>query len=87
MGLDSLEIILSVEEMFEISVPDESAAQLYTVGELHGFIVQELERMQRPNVHPEIVFDQLRTIICFQLGVPPEQVLASAHFIRDLGLN
>lgn len=39
MGLDTVELILEVEEAFEISIPDEHASRMLTVGDLHDFIL------------------------------------------------
>lgn len=64
MGLDTAEPVLSVEKIFRIHVPDEAAAQLDTVGNLHEFIVASLVEPERKNTKPEIIFDPLRSITC-----------------------
>jgi acyl carrier protein len=87
MGLDTVELVLAVEQLFEIEIPPEAAQELDTVGKLHAFVVAELTRQQRPRVQPDIVFDQLRTVICRCLGVEPAMVVPSAHFVRDLGAD
>ena len=84
MGLDTVEIVLSVEEIFGIEIPNESAETLTTVGKLHVFVVEELIRLKRQNVDPDTVYDQIRNIICIQLGVKPEAVTPSARFVQDL---
>ena len=48
MGLDSVELVLNAEEHFGIEIPDHVAETLFTVGDLHGFIVAELNRTGRP---------------------------------------
>ena len=87
MGLDTVELVLSVEKLFEIEIPDEVAEKLDTVGKLHQFIVSEHKRLNRPNVSSEIIFDQLRTIISYQLSVKPEQIIPEARFVQHLGEN
>ncbi|HKO89408.1 MAG TPA: hypothetical protein VJU83_12945 [Burkholderiales bacterium] len=87
MGLDTVELVLAVEDIFQIDIPNTAAEQLDTVGKLHAFVVAELQRLDRPNVHPAIVFDELRTIICYQLGVKPEEVVPDARFVQDLGAD
>lgn len=84
MGLDTVELVLAVEEIFGIEISNDVAASLFTVGELHEFIVAELTRLERPAVNREIVFDLLRNIICMQLAVEPKDVVPSARFIQDL---
>lgn len=39
MGLDSLELVLEVEETFDIKIPDEAAEQAVTVGDLYGIVI------------------------------------------------
>jgi len=87
MGLDAVELILSIEETFEVSIPNSAAERLMTVGDLHEYIVAELVRLDRPNTNEDVIYDLLRNLICFQLGVKPEQVTLGAHFIHDLHID
>jgi acyl carrier protein len=87
MGLDTVELILSVEKVFGIELPDAVAEKLDTVGKLHQYIVSEHRRLNRPNINSDIIFDQLRTIVCYQLDVKPEQVKPEARFVQDLGAD
>ncbi len=43
MGLDTIELVMEVEETFNIDIPDEAAAEMMTVGELYEFIVKHIE--------------------------------------------
>jgi acyl carrier protein len=87
MGLDSVELVMAVEEHFDISIPDREAAGLITVGMLHSWVVAELRRIKRSDVNAENVFADLRGLICKQLGVRPEQVVSDARFVDDLGMD
>lgn len=87
MGLDSVEIILTVEEEFGLEIPDSEAARMITVGDLQAFIVVELRRLGRPEMDSAAVFERLRAIICRQLGVKPETVTPAARFVKDLGVD
>lgn len=84
MGLDTVELILAVEDIFEIEIPNDVAANLFTVGALHEFIVAELIRLERPSVNQAVVYDLLKNIISIQLGVRPEEVVPTARFVQDL---
>jgi acyl carrier protein len=42
MGLDSVEMVIEVEEAFGIKIPDDVAAAVRTVGDLHQLIVESL---------------------------------------------
>jgi hypothetical protein len=84
MGLDTVELVLAVEDTFEIEMPDKVAEELFTVGLLHEYVVAELIRLGRPNVNRDIVYDLLRNLICMHLGVKAEEVVPHARFVQDL---
>ena len=84
MGLDTVELVLAVEDWFEITIPDEVAETLFTVGTLHAFVISELKRTDRFGGDDALVFEQLRTLIVRQLGVKPEEVTPTARFVQDL---
>ena len=85
MGLDAVELVLAVEKVFNIEIPDEVAGKIFTVGELHEYVFSQLTALGRPNLNREIIYDLLRNVICFQLGVKPEKVVPNARFVQELG--
>ena len=86
MGLDSVELVMNVEDHFGIEIPDRAAEKLLTVGDLHTFVVEELQRIGRPR-DPREVFVELRELICDQLAIQPELVIPEARFVKDLGID
>ena len=86
VGLDSVELVMNTEQHFGIEIPDHVAETLFTVGNLHGFIVAELSRIGRRQ-NPECVFVELRQLICDQFGIKPERVVADARIVKDLGID
>jgi acyl carrier protein len=87
VGLDTVELVMTVEKEFSLTIPDAAAAKMLTVGDLHSFLVTELQRLERPDVNEEHIFERLREIICAQLGVKPAAVVPSARFVADLGAD
>lgn len=87
MGLDSVEIILTVEEEFGLEIPDAEAARMITVGDLQAFLVVELRRLGCPAANDDKIFERLRDIICRQLGLKPDAVIPAARFVKDLGVD
>ncbi len=83
MGLDTVELVMAVEEEFGLEIPDAAAEEMITVGEMHSFLVSELRRRGRES-DPAQVFERMRTIIVRQLGVNPDEVILSARFVKDL---
>jgi acyl carrier protein len=86
MGLDSVELVMNTEEHFGIEIPDHIAETLFTVGDLHDFVVAELHRSGRAR-DAEAVFSELRELICDQLGIEPERVVPAARFVQDLRID
>ena len=84
MGLDTVELVMAVEEEFAITIPDSVATKMFTVGDMHAFVASELNRLGRPHSDPALVFEQLKIIIVRQLGVKPSEVIPGARFVKDL---
>jgi acyl carrier protein len=87
MGLDTVELLMAVEENFDIEIPDDIASTLETVGLLHRFVVSQLQRRQLLRVDEAAVFSEIRDLICNQTGVEPERIVPDAYFVKDLRLD
>lgn len=87
MGLDTVELVFAVEKRFSIEIPNEVAATLVTVRQVHQFVLDELKRQGSPLPSREEVYSILTDIICRQLGVRRELVLPDARFVEDLGAD
>ena len=87
MGLDTVEIVMAVEEEFSLEIPDAAAEKMFTVGDMHSFLVLELRRRGRTDVDGDRIFQRLREIICRQLGVEADRVVPEARFVKDLGAD
>ncbi len=87
MGLDTVELVMAVEEEFGLEIPDAAAEKMFTVGDMHSFLVSELRRRGRSEIDENRIFERLREIVCAQLGVKPEVVVPEARFVKDLGAD
>jgi acyl carrier protein len=87
MGLDTVELVLAVEEHFRVEIPDEVASKTVTVGDLQLWLVNELQRQGRVPVDVERTFSELRELICKHAGVTPDRVIATARFVKDLHMD
>lgn len=87
MGLDTVELALAVEKRFSITIPNEVAARLATVGQMHQFVVEQLQREGSLEPNRNEVYAALTDVICHQLGVRREDVTPAAHFVYDLGAD
>lgn len=41
MGLDTVELVMKIEEAFDISIPDDRASKMLTVGDVYEFILEK----------------------------------------------
>ena len=60
MGLDAVELIMAVEEAFDIEIPDREAEKLGTVGQMYAFIVNKLAFDQSRRCLSSAVFYRAR---------------------------
>jgi hypothetical protein len=67
MGLDTVELVLAVEKRFSICIPNEVAARLATVGQMHEFVVEQLRHRDTPQVSRDEVYSTITDVICQQL--------------------
>ena len=92
MGLDFVELVILVEEHFEIDIPDEVAGTLDTPGKLKRFVGVEVGRSgssgERPRTwsHSEIS-EAIDSIVEDQAGIERSRFHDDSHFVDDLGLD
>jgi acyl carrier protein len=85
MGLDTVELLMAVEQEFGIEFPDSEAGKMERVCDMHQFVVRTLQqRDEKAVIDADRIWFRLREIIVAQLGVRPEEVTPTAHFIYDL---
>ena len=86
MGLDTVELVIAIEEEFNLQISDADAEKLGLLGDLHDYVVRALQ--QRGEIPDETeVWGRLKEIVVAQLGVRPERVTKSAHIVNDLGAD
>jgi hypothetical protein len=86
MGMDSVEIVLIVENHFEIQLPDVEVTEIFTLGQLHDLVCRKLlQNGQRAN--SEKIFAELTDVLVKGMQFPREKMVPSARFIEDLEIN
>ncbi len=86
MGLDGAEIVMEIEDQFEIQLPDDEESRFKTVGDLHQIVIAKLiEKGQQPD-HDE-VFRKITGIISRVLNIAPERIKKSSRHVEDLGID
>jgi len=87
MGLDTVELVMEFEDAFALTIPDEDASEMQTIGDVTAWLCEQLALEGRPRSH-KTVFDQVCLITREQVGVPKDWELTEAtSFVNDLGLD
>ncbi len=86
MGLDTVELVMAVEDEFRIVIPNEVASKFVLVGDLHAFAVQALRDRGDP-ANPAEVWGRLKRVFMDKFAFRKEQVVPEAHLVYDLGLD
>jgi hypothetical protein len=87
MGLDTVELVQSIENEFQITIPDDVAPSLGTLGELHAFIVASLQTKTNTAVDSDDAWKRLKQIFIDQFAFRESLLVPSAHIVHDLGLD
>lgn len=90
MGLNSVELVMAIEKEFNLAISDSDAASMETPGIVYEYLLKRLmEARTIPLTQHEknLVWQKLKHIVVYQLGVKPEQVTKDVYFVKDLGMN
>jgi acyl carrier protein len=90
MGLDTVELVMEIEEAFDISIPDDRASKMLTVGDVYEFILEkttDATLQSSASLTAADVWNSLQLIVAEQLGVDRSIVVPHARFVQDLGAD
>lgn len=80
MGLDTVELVMEVEEEFDVTVPDDGAETIRTVGDLYYWLV---DRLGTPGVAgpcpSAAAFYRLRRVLIRQRAIPRDAIRPEAR--------
>ncbi len=88
MGLDTVELLLEAEDMFGLSIANEDAAAIETVGQFSRYIHQRLvARDGTAAASEDAVFERLCDILERLFHIARNAVSRESRFVKDLGLD
>jgi len=87
MGLDTVELVLSVEQRFAISISDQDAEKVETVGDLVGCVRDKLLAQGRSTPDEQMIFEVIKQILITENGIDERKINLTATFIDDLRLD
>jgi hypothetical protein len=85
MGLDSVELVMEVEEQFGVTISDENAFNFQTMGQLHDFLLEKCTGRRRPGCPTQSAFYRLRQAMIRTLGVPRQSLRLKTEVVPLLG--
>ncbi len=88
MGMETIELVMDLEDHFKISIADEDASRVQTVGELCELVLRcAREERGELTLSDAAVFEWVKKRVVRKYGVKPDQVRRDSKFYSDLGLG
>ena len=86
MGLDSVELVMEAERLFNIELPDEKVSHIYTFGAFVDCVYDTSRSLDR-RIEREEIYMTLRKMVSELLAVQERDIRPESRFIEDLGMN
>ena len=92
MGMDTVELLVEIEDYFEINITNIEAENIETVGDFQQCILDKLRNQKSINTNTPYyeagdVFEILKQIIHQKLSVPLSKITPFARITYDLGID
>jgi acyl carrier protein len=84
MGLDGVELIMRLEEDFQLQVPDADTAEIRTVNHLVDLMIRLEPELAQDRL---VVFTKVQAAVADCLGVALPEVHPHSNLIHDLGMG
>ena len=84
MGLDIVELILTIEEEFDIELPDAEMERAQTPRDIADYIYQKYQAYDKNKTHQSIL-NKVIEISIEQLNLSPDKITPDSRYVQDLG--
>ena len=86
MGLDTVELVMAVEEEFAIAIPNEWAATLITLGDLRDCVIR-IREARGEKIDPGDFWARVKMIMWRDHRIAEKHLVPEAEIVADLGLD
>lgn len=90
MGLDTVELVMAIEEHFKIAISDAEAARITTPAILIDYVFAKVSKPDAKSARSwtrEEVSQAIKRIVIAQLGIKESRYREDARFIEDFGAD
>lgn len=87
MGLDTVQLVMDVEEAFDIEISNEEAENILTVGQLAECTARLVSKKSNEQITSAQTLPKIRDILENNFGIPKERIHKDAKIVDDLGLD
>jgi acyl carrier protein len=85
MGLDAVELVMEVEERFDVRIADDEVLLMRTLGDLHDVLLEKCAGQKRTGCATRTAFYRLRRVVGQVLGVNTDEMRPSTPMLPLLG--
>jgi acyl carrier protein len=94
MGMEVLGIVLRLEEVFDLEIPDEEVEKWQTVGDTYLYLLESLgldlydaPKQEADTWTPKSLWPVLQQVIVEELRVDADRVTLTTHYVDELGVG
>ncbi len=82
-GLSVVELVMEIEQVFHLTIPDREARTIVTVGDIKNYLASRVRLGSSTDCVTQRAFYRLRSVVCGELTVPRSLVRPSSAW-KDL---
>jgi acyl carrier protein len=86
MGLDTVELVVAIEDSCAVKIPNAAAETLFTPRDVIAFMVERIKERPGDQIRP-LVAEIVRLQTINQLGLKPKEYREDARFVEDFGAD
>lgn len=84
MGLDSVELLIEIENEFQIEISNIEAENIITIGDFHKTISQKIDLTKTTE---EAIFQKLREVVSDKVGFDIDEIHYQTKIVDDLRID